>query len=136
MSRVYQEQWEHYTLPYGMYTCLDGKEILYNRSYQGIWQRANGVVTRCNQAEYFKNINQTKQTHFSKLSNKKKREILEEWGVGQPDYAQWAKLYRASKDNSVWRYSIWRSIYSEEFSIKAMKDNPKELVTLMNIPCY
>jgi len=33
------------TLPYGCWTCADGREVLFNRHYQPIWQRHHGVVT-------------------------------------------------------------------------------------------
>jgi hypothetical protein len=29
-------------LPYGMWTCADGREVLFNRSYQPLWQRRPG----------------------------------------------------------------------------------------------
>ena len=29
------------SLPYGIWTCQDGREILFNREYQPIWQRHN-----------------------------------------------------------------------------------------------
>lgn len=34
-------------LPYGCWTCADGREVLFNRGYQPIWQRHDGVVTEC-----------------------------------------------------------------------------------------
>jgi hypothetical protein len=33
---------EHRWLPYGMWTCVDGREVLFNRSYRPIWQRRPG----------------------------------------------------------------------------------------------
>jgi hypothetical protein len=38
--RARHERW--YTLPYGLWTCADGSEVLFNRRYQPIWQRAQG----------------------------------------------------------------------------------------------
>ncbi len=40
------------TLPYGMWTCADGREILFNRNYQPIWQRIDGVFTAADRDEW------------------------------------------------------------------------------------
>lgn len=34
-------------LPYGQWTCADGRRVLFNRGYQPICQRLNDVVTTC-----------------------------------------------------------------------------------------
>ena len=31
-----------HSLPYGIWTCADGREILFNRDYKPIWSRMNG----------------------------------------------------------------------------------------------
>lgn len=36
------EQARRWTLPYGMWTCADGREVLFNREYCPIWQRYPG----------------------------------------------------------------------------------------------
>jgi hypothetical protein len=33
------EKWMRIELPYGMWTCADGREVLFNRYYRAIWQR-------------------------------------------------------------------------------------------------
>lgn len=33
------------SLPYGLWTCDNGREVLFNRHYEPIWQRKDGVVT-------------------------------------------------------------------------------------------
>jgi hypothetical protein len=41
------------TLPYGKWTCADGREVLFNRWYGPIWERsAAGVVRRANPGEW------------------------------------------------------------------------------------
>jgi hypothetical protein len=32
------------TLPYGLWKCADGREVLFNRNYRPLWERKNGVV--------------------------------------------------------------------------------------------
>lgn len=50
-------------LPYGMWTCADGREILYNRHYKPIWQRyPNKPAERANINEWVEHI--TKQIYF------------------------------------------------------------------------
>ena len=39
------EMVQRLSLPYGLWTCDDGKEILFNREYQPIWER-NGHSAR------------------------------------------------------------------------------------------
>ena len=41
--------WKHLllrrVLPYGMWTCDNGREVLFNRNYSPIWQRISVVVS-------------------------------------------------------------------------------------------
>lgn len=39
-------------LPYGLWTCADGREILFNRRYTPIWQRHEGVVRPADPEEW------------------------------------------------------------------------------------
>lgn len=39
------------TLPYGIWTCVDGRQVVFNREYQAIAQRVNGVVSYANRDE-------------------------------------------------------------------------------------
>lgn len=58
-TRLHQHRWE--TLPYGMWTCADGREVLFNRHYQPIWQRVNGTVSPADSTEW---VSWTKQHWF------------------------------------------------------------------------
>jgi hypothetical protein len=39
-----REKRQRRSLPYGMWTCANGRELLFNRSYRPIWQRLRGGV--------------------------------------------------------------------------------------------
>ena len=39
-------------LPYGVWTCADGREVIFNRFYTPIWQRLDGVVLAADPAEW------------------------------------------------------------------------------------
>lgn len=43
-------------LPYGKWTCKDGREVIFNREYQPIYQRINGEVSYADRDEYVKDI--------------------------------------------------------------------------------
>lgn len=45
------------TLPYGIWYCMDGREVIFNREYQPIAQRANGIVSYANRDEFVEYIN-------------------------------------------------------------------------------
>jgi hypothetical protein len=50
-SRAIQAYWKH-VLPYGKWTCVDGREVLFNREYRPILQRRpNGPVEVANPSE-------------------------------------------------------------------------------------
>lgn len=42
-------------LPYGKWTCADGREVLFNRFYEPIWERADGVTKLADHEEWVKN---------------------------------------------------------------------------------
>jgi hypothetical protein len=49
-------------LPYGMWTCADGREVLYNRDYHPIWQRRPGkAAEKANPSEW---VHWVKSEHF------------------------------------------------------------------------
>ena len=48
-------------LPYGKWTCADGREILFNRWYQPLWQKHRGRVTPADPNEW---IDYTRQDYF------------------------------------------------------------------------
>lgn len=43
------------TYPYGMWTCFDGKQYLFNREYQPILKKENGVLSHCDRNEWVNN---------------------------------------------------------------------------------
>jgi len=76
-------------LPYCKWTCADGREVLFNRDYNPIWQRsADGVVSpiqpdthiNYNKSEHYYN---DRTTPYGGDDNtlKKCRAVLEEWNV-------------------------------------------------------
>jgi hypothetical protein len=44
------------TLPYGIWYCKDGREVLFNREYQPIAQRKNGVTAFADRSEWVMDI--------------------------------------------------------------------------------
>lgn len=49
-------------LPYGVWTCPDGRQVLFNRDYTPIWQKdANGKVSVADQTEW---VEFDRQDHF------------------------------------------------------------------------
>jgi hypothetical protein len=89
-------------LPYGKWTCADGREVLFNRAYKPIWQRwPDGLVTRANHDErvpwirqefYFKDADapffsqwlpsKRKLTAERKATKARCESVLVDWGVG------------------------------------------------------
>jgi len=75
-------------LPYGLWTCLDGSKILFNRKYNPIWKMSpTGSVTAVepdrwidfnNQEWYFKDRNLPWR---NKKTFKKCVDVLRDWGV-------------------------------------------------------
>jgi hypothetical protein len=85
-------------LPYGKWTCADGREVLFNRAYKPIWQRRNGRVEIADAREWVKDI-QGEEWFFNDLTAPwegytargcrktllKCIGILEAWGVFRKD---------------------------------------------------
>ena len=80
-------------LPYGKWTCADGREVLFNRAYKPIWQRHNGKVEIADAREWVEHV---KEEWFfddvtapwpgysvtgSRTTLRKCVQILDEWGV-------------------------------------------------------
>jgi hypothetical protein len=55
-------------LPYGKWTCADGREVVFNREYQPILQRLNGVCAYANPGEWVENIIDT-EMYYDDLTN-------------------------------------------------------------------
>ena len=78
-------------LPYGKWTCADGREVLFNRDYKPIWQRtADGRVS---EAEASERVPYEEQEWFYDDNNRPwtDRELseklvatLEAWGIPAP----------------------------------------------------
>lgn len=69
-------------LPYGIWTCADGREILFNRFYEPIWQRRPGeAIEEADRNEYVAEIRQ--ERWFYKDGTKDKagaaRRALRDW---------------------------------------------------------
>jgi hypothetical protein len=48
-----------YRLPYGLWTCVDGREVLFNRDYKPIWQRHSGeAATVADRDEWISYVDQ------------------------------------------------------------------------------
>jgi hypothetical protein len=43
-------------MPYGIWYCADGREVLFTRGYSPLWQRIDGQVSKANRREYVKDI--------------------------------------------------------------------------------
>jgi hypothetical protein len=82
----------HVALPYGEWTCADGREVLHNRFYEPIWQRADGVLSRADPSEWVRNIveeqwlyNNASAPWRSAADAARLLRILEDFGVdGRP----------------------------------------------------
>ena len=80
-------------LPYGKWTCADGREVLFNREYQPIWQRRGNEVSAADPNEWVEWVEQAWFYDDAKSpfpwglrgSNMKTRrycaQILKDWGV-------------------------------------------------------
>lgn len=44
------------TIPYGIWTCKDGREVVFNREYQPIVQKKDGVLSYADRNEWVDNI--------------------------------------------------------------------------------
>ena len=76
--------------PYGIWTTEDGREVLFNRDYQPIWQRRSGEPPEpADRKEWVKGI--LSQRWFYKDGTPESQKhargaaILAEWGVRVPD---------------------------------------------------
>jgi hypothetical protein len=95
------KQSDRQRLPYGKWTCADGREVLFNRAYKPIWQRSpDGLVTRADPEErvpwvvqefYFNDGNAPiyptwlpprPLTAERKATRKRCMAVLKDWDVG------------------------------------------------------
>lgn len=80
-------------LPYGLWTCADGREVLFNRWYSPIWQRMPGGPAE--PADPGERIPYASQSWFytdadppwqKKATLAKCEEVLRGWGAPTPDW--------------------------------------------------
>jgi hypothetical protein len=73
-------------LPYGMWTCEDGREVLFNRFYKPIWQRLPGKPPQ--PADPNEWVPWKRQRWFYDDGTRNKstcaKGILVEWGISRP----------------------------------------------------
>ncbi len=75
-------------LPYGKWTCADGREVLFNRFYEPIWQRYPGASPQCaDPKEWVRWVNQ-EWFYDDGVRDKQKtargEAVLAEWQVALP----------------------------------------------------
>jgi len=77
-----------YELPYGIWTCADGREVLFHRGYAPIYERGPGFTVR--PADPTERVPFVSQAWFysgmdSKTKSRRAAEaVLREWGVPLP----------------------------------------------------
>jgi hypothetical protein len=79
--------WRRNELPYGVWACEDGREVLFNRFYEPIWQRASPSANP-EPADPKESAAWKHQWWFYDDSTKRKAEVasavLVSWGVPVP----------------------------------------------------
>lgn len=56
------------SLPYGKWTCKDGREVIFNREYQPILQTKDGVASHADRGEWVRNIVKTEMYYDDSCS--------------------------------------------------------------------
>jgi hypothetical protein len=74
--------------PYGAWRCADGREVLYNRNYQPIWERLpDGTVRPADPSEWVRDIVEHRwfwdDGTMHKDVMKRADAVLREWGIVQ-----------------------------------------------------
>ena len=75
-------------MPYGKWTCADGREVLFNRFYEPLWQRTvDGTITRADPNEW---VTWEQEGWFYNDGTPDKHatavEVLDKWGLPRPRY--------------------------------------------------
>lgn len=76
-------------LPYGLWTCQGGREVLFNRFYEPIWQRQDGTISRVDPKEWVPWSTQKWFYDDGTPESGKWRAgagVLSEWGIDIPDW--------------------------------------------------
>jgi hypothetical protein len=83
-----KEEYMRSVLPYGMWTCADGREVLFNRRYRPIWQRRPGQsTTAADENEWVPWVHQRwfyadgASPWLNKVTLKRCADVLAAWGV-------------------------------------------------------
>ena len=50
------ERYRWTQLPYGVWFCEDGREVLFNRLYLAMWERRNGIAKPADQSEWVTHV--------------------------------------------------------------------------------
>ena len=45
-------------LPYGVWKCADGREVLFNRQYEPLWQRHHGEIALADPKEWVRSVSE------------------------------------------------------------------------------
>ena len=64
-------------VPYGRWTCGDGREVLFNRDFEPVLQRYPGEPARA--VDQYEWVNHVKEDFFQSLA--RTNAVLEEWGL-------------------------------------------------------
>lgn len=85
-------------LPYGRWTCSDGRQVLFNRFYEALWQRwGGGLAVPADPTEW---VTWERQEWFyddgtpQEQVQQKAAEVLAEWGLPMPDWESIAGDYQ------------------------------------------
>lgn len=103
MPRLFQDPASRQFLrvPYGMWTCEDGREVLFDRYYQPIWERRPGATVTL--ADPYERVDFSEQTYFwsedaTALADRLRvsAQVLIEWDLSGP--AAWVFGLARSRD--------------------------------------
>jgi hypothetical protein len=97
-----------HNLPYGMWTCADGREVLFNRSYKPIWQRRpDQLAERADLNEWVKEIKKQEWFYDDITPEGRKKALataalVKFIGFEMTKSADGAKTYRATEARPHW----------------------------------
>lgn len=109
LKRLSKQEWMRLELPYGRWTCPDGREVLFDRWYQPIWQRMPGETATA--ADREERVGFTREEWFytdadtpwrSKAGLARCMAVLHDWGVPEP-VASTLRFKPRSAAHEMWR---------------------------------
>lgn len=86
-AKAIKHDWRNTALPYGIWTCEDGRQVLFNRDYCPIWERHNGVTQPANYYEWVPYVTQAwfyNDGHTLAQSIRIGMKVLRDWHVRCP----------------------------------------------------